>query len=178
MTLKKTRPTWIKTILNQLNDGVKFKAGFITKKKSIKRISPSNCTAIYTIGNLRVIWQIWDNLAYRIEPNNLGLWNTFSKFKSVDYTCIGWCWWILEADSLFWGCILWQYELWSFQTGGTKLERFLPNSQHTLRKLLNFENWVSGEVSKKCKITQPLDFQSQFSISKIIWIFLNWRISI
>ena len=43
---------------------------------------------------------------------------------------------------------LWQYGLWSFQTGGTKLERFLPKNQHTQRKLLNFENWVSGEVSK------------------------------
>ena len=33
-------------------------------------------------------------------------------------------------------------------TEGTKLERFLPKNQHTQRKLLNFENWVSGEVSK------------------------------
>ena len=45
-------------------------------------------------------------------------------------------------------CKLWQYGLWSFQTGGTKLERFLPKNQHTQRKLLNFENWVNGEVSK------------------------------
>ena len=43
---------------------------------------------------------------------------------------------------------LWQYGLWSFQTGGTKLERFLPKNQHTQRKLLNFENWVNGKVSK------------------------------
>ena len=42
------------------------------------------------------------------------------------------------------GCTLWQYGLWSFQTGGTKLERFLPKNQHTRRKLLNFENWVNG----------------------------------
>ena len=26
---------------------------------------------------------------------------------------------------------LWQYRLWSFQTGGTRLERFLPKNQHT-----------------------------------------------
>ena len=26
-------------------------------------------------------------------------------------------------------------------------ERFLPKNQHTQRKLLNFENWVNGEVS-------------------------------
>ena len=43
---------------------------------------------------------------------------------------------------------LWQYGLWSFQVGGTKLERFLPKNQHTQRKLLNFENWVNVEVSK------------------------------
>ena len=38
--------------------------------------------------------------------------------------------------------------LWSFQTGGTKLERFLARNQHAQRKLLNFENRISGEVSK------------------------------
>ena len=32
--------------------------------------------------------------------------------------------------------------------GGTKLERFMPKNQHTQRKLLNFEKWVDGEVSK------------------------------
>ena len=32
--------------------------------------------------------------------------------------------------------------------GGTKLERFLPKNQYTQRKLLNFENWINGEVSK------------------------------
>ena len=57
---------------------------------------------------------------------------------------------------------------------GTELERFLPKNQHTQRKLLNFENWVNGGGFKKCKITQPLDFQSQFSISKIVRIFLNF----
>ena len=66
---------------------------------------------------------------------------------------------------------VWQYRLWSFQMGGTKLERFLPKNKHTQRKLSNFENWVSGEVSKSAK-SQPLDFQSQFSMSKIIRIFL------
>ena len=35
-----------------------------------------------------------------------------------------------------------------FKRGGTKLDRFLPKNQHTHRKLLSFENWVSGEVSK------------------------------
>ena len=47
-----------------------------------------------------------------------------------------------------------EYELWSFQTGGTKLQRFLPKNQHTERKLLNSKNWVNakyrgnGELSK------------------------------
>jgi hypothetical protein len=44
---------------------------------------------------------------------------------------------------------LWQYELWSFQTGSTKLERFLPKNQHTKRKFLHFENWtnIMGRLS-------------------------------
>ena len=53
------------------------------------------------------------------------------------------------SKSAWW---LWQYGLWSFQTGGTKLERLLPKNQHTQRKLLNFENWINGEVSKSAKI--------------------------
>ena len=54
--------------------------------------------------------------------------------------------------------------------GGTKLEIFSPKNQHAQRKLLNFENWVHGEVSKVPKF----DFQSQFSMSKIIRIFLDF----
>ena len=42
----------------------------------------------------------------------------------------------------------WQYGLSCFQAGYTKVKRFLPKNQHTQRKLLNFENWVDGEVSK------------------------------
>ena len=38
--------------------------------------------------------------------------------------------------------------LWSFQAGGTKLERFLHENQHTQRKLLNFDFWSNGELSK------------------------------
>ena len=38
---------------------------------------------------------------------------------------------------------VWQCRLWSFQVGGTKLERFLPKNQHTERKFLNFENWIN-----------------------------------
>ena len=35
-----------------------------------------------------------------------------------------------------------------FKRGGTKLEKKLPKNQHTQMKLLNFENWGSGELSK------------------------------
>ena len=49
---------------------------------------------------------------------------------------------------------------------------FLPQNQHTQIKLLNFENWCSG-VSK----VTNFDFQSQFSVSKIIGIFLNFFLS-
>jgi hypothetical protein len=47
---------------------------------------------------------------------------------------------------------LWQYGLWSFQTGDTKLEIFLPKNQQTQRKLLNFEFCINGELSKSDKI--------------------------
>ena len=30
----------------------------------------------------------------------------------------------------------------------SKLERFLPKNQHTQRKLLSFEFWINGELSK------------------------------
>ena len=35
-----------------------------------------------------------------------------------------------------------------FSSGGTKLERFLHNNQLTQKKLLNFEFWINGELSK------------------------------
>ena len=43
---------------------------------------------------------------------------------------------------------IWQYGVWSFQAEGTKLERFLHKNQHTQRKLLNFEFWINGKLSK------------------------------
>ena len=55
-----------------------------------------------------------------------------------------------------------------FLGGDTKLKRFLPKNQHTKRKLLNFDNWCNREVVKVPKF----DFQSSFSKSKIIGIFL------
>ena len=48
-------------------------------------------------------------------------------------------------------CWLRQYGLWNFQTGGTKLGRFLPKNQHAERKFLIFENWTNGQPQKLAK---------------------------
>ena len=58
--------------------------------------------------------------------------------------------------------------------GGTKLERCLPKNQHIQRKLLNSEFGLMAS----CQNLTKFDFQSQFSMSKIIRIFLfHLRIS-
>ena len=36
----------------------------------------------------------------------------------------------------------------SFQTGGTKLERFLSKNHRTQSKSLNFVNWFNSKLSK------------------------------
>jgi hypothetical protein len=48
--------------------------------------------------------------------------------------------------------LLWCYGLSNFQAEGMKLEIFLPKIQQPQRKLLNFENWCDGEVSKSALI--------------------------
>ena len=58
------------------------------------------------------------------------------------------CIWTLEILVIIYNMAIRVVE---FLNGGTKLERFLPKNQHTHRKLLNFENWVNGEVSKSVK---------------------------
>ena len=55
------------------------------------------------------------------------------------------------SDRVSTHCTLWQYGLWSFQTGGRRLERFVHKNQHTQRKLLNFENWDNGGPQKFSK---------------------------
>ena len=54
-----------------------------------------------------------------------------------------------------------------FSNGGYKIKRFLPKNQHTQRKLLNFENWVNGEVSKVAKFDQNLTFKVNFLRQKL-----------
>ena len=76
---------------------------------------------------------------------------------------------------------LWQYGLWSFQTGVTKLERFLPKNQHTRRKLLNFENWVMGRCQKYQNLTKIWLSKSIFYVKNypnLFQFFFHWRISI
>ena len=51
--------------------------------------------------------------------------------------------------------------------GGTKLEIFLPKNPHTQRKLLNFENWINGEVSKSAKKCKNLTFKVNFLCQKL-----------
>ena len=46
--------------------------------------------------------------------------------------------------------------------GDTKLERFFPKNQHTQGKLLNFEFWINGKLSKSAKF----DFQSHCPCQK------------
>ena len=51
-----------------------------------------------------------------------------------------------------------------FQAGGTKFKKKMFKNQDTQRKLLNFENWVSGEVSK---IERHFSKQSDLKIDVI-----------
>ena len=65
-----------------------------------------------------------------------------------------------------------------FSNGGNKLERFLPKNQHTQRKLLTFENWFSGEVSKSAKSPNLLTFKVNFlcqKLSKSFSIFFSLK---
>ena len=55
---------------------------------------------------------------------------------------------------------LWQCGLWSFQTGGIKLEMFLPKNQHTQWKILNFKNWTNKKpttLPPKLQFLQPTE---------------------
>ena len=75
---------------------------------------------------------------------NLFLWFT----KVALWTCVIWIMFhpaIYHLVLVLHNSTVWQYVLWSFQTGYIKLERFLPKNQHTQRKFLNFENWTNGE---------------------------------
>ena len=71
---------------------------------------------------------------------------------STDTSCVQYVLmqWFANANIL--RLILMAIRVVEFLIEGTKLERFLSKNQQTQRKLLNFENWVNGEVSKSAKI--------------------------
>ena len=58
-------------------------------------------------------------------------------------------------------------QVMKFSSECTKSERFLPKNHHTQRKLLNYENWVNGEVSKVPKFDQNLTFKVNFLCQKL-----------
>ena len=43
-----------------------------------------------------------------------------------------------------WKIYIMALRVMEFSNEGTNLESFLPKNQHTQRKLLNFDNWISG----------------------------------
>ena len=49
----------------------------------------------------------------------------------------------------------------------TLINTHYGNNQHTQRKLLNFENWVSGEVSKSAKSHNLLTFKVNYLYQKL-----------
>ena len=76
------------------------------------------------------------------------------------------------------------FQDWASGTMTIRVVEF-SNRGYKIRKIFAWESTYSKEIIaflelhywggvKKCKITQPLDFQSQFSTSKIIWIFVNF----
>ena len=70
---------------------------------------------------------------------------------------------------------LWQYGSWSFQMGGTKLERYLPKNQHTQRNFFNFENWTNGEVSKSAKLPKSNFYGKNYpNLSHYFFLWVCW----
>ena len=80
-----------------------------------------------------------------IEVWQYGLWSFQTRDKGLS---------VKEDYDYLWAVHSFDVETFEFSAtfilwfAFTKLERFLPRNQHTQRKLLNFENWVNGEVSK------------------------------
>ena len=83
----------------------------------------TNHSWILTVYKDRIFWK---NL---LENNEMDYKNRVRNIQTAGYNSVR---------------TVWQYGLWSFQTGGIKIERFLTKNQHTKRKFLNFENWTNG----------------------------------
>ena len=67
----------------------------------------------------------------QITPNSRTTINYWTEQLLLERTS-GW----LETSNLV--CTVWQYGLWSFQAGDTKLESFLPKNLYTPREWLTF----------------------------------------
>ena len=70
--------------------------------------------------------------------------------------------------SLMKNTVVWDVE---FSSGSTKLERFLFKIQHSQKKLLNFENWCNGEVTKTAKMSFKVNFLCQKSLESLLSFF-------
>ena len=106
---------------------------------------------------LGMVWLSW--LLFRPEIHWIIQLFSVKNSERVLLTNTNFCWLV---------CSIWY--LLSEQEITSDALNFLPKNQQTRWKLLNFEFWINGELSKSAKF----DFQSQFSTSKIIAIFLNF----
>jgi hypothetical protein len=127
--------------------------------QAIKSKLEIDCVADSSISELmRCIRGQLTNLMPNVDDEDmrvmsLGLGHSLSRYKlkfspeKIDTM-------IVQVSTLFLTSVkyqaypLWQYGLWIFQAGGTKLERFLHKNQHTQRKWLNFEFWINDQLSK------------------------------
>ena len=81
---------------------------------------------------------------------------------------------------------LWQYRLWSFQKGNTKLERFLPKNQPFWVLDLWWADTNSNELTKSAKIwlsksifysvDRQWRLESIHTLNKRVWIDSNLRV--
>ena len=80
--------------------------------------------------------------------NQYGNFDLVLLFISLNYVHLQFSYNLETSNMILCRWPLWLYGLWSFLNEGTELESFLPKNQHTQKKLLNFESWINGEVSK------------------------------
>ena len=101
-------------------------------------LDPPNGTEHVNLGQISSFRTQWRNGESKKRYKRHKMWKNDKNIGANGFL-------ICRQVILNWPRSLWQYGLWSFQTGGKKLERFLPKNQHTQTKNLNFENWTSGE---------------------------------
>ena len=115
---------WSRSIYDNLFTYLVDKGSLISEKKSLwlktKRCQFATLASFFSWIVLRIV--IWHLL--------LEFWGKVKKS--------------LRIIQLYQTWSLWHSRLWSFQGRDTKLESFLHKNQHAPRKLLNFENWISG----------------------------------